>query len=168
MEEKKSSAKGGEKNQTNSITESLHWLKEHYYVIGSVPLVLGGMLQFLRLKDFGVNYTRFFSVTQLLSDGLIFLFVLGAFYLLYRFSKLVYNWLRGVETLEYIKVFLFIIVIIESILVMDLSQRWEGLIVFNQILYLISVGSVITFLIISLLIINFGKIGKLKNWLREC
>lgn len=62
------------KEKNNSQT-FLTFIKNHFFKFGSVPLIIGGVVQFLTLKEIGYPFTRFFSVSQLLSDGLLLLFI---------------------------------------------------------------------------------------------
>lgn len=61
-----------------------------------VPAILGGIWQLTELASIGTSYIRFFSVSQLVSDGLLIMFLL--FIVLYSFSilanSLLTDWLR--------------------------------------------------------------------------
>ncbi|MCL8007226.1 hypothetical protein M8845_07295 [Gelidibacter japonicus] len=54
-------------------------LKEYYILFASIPLFLGGSIQIISLMVVGKNYIRFFSTTQLLTDGLIVLIYIFIF-----------------------------------------------------------------------------------------
>lgn len=53
------------------------WVTENLTVILLVPTLLGGLWQLAELASIGVPYIRFFSVSQMVSDGLLMLFILG-------------------------------------------------------------------------------------------
>lgn len=53
----------------------LNFIKEYSTLIGGITLFLGGFHQFFSLFSIGAGYVRFFSVTQLLSDGFVVLIV---------------------------------------------------------------------------------------------
>ncbi|MDC4645939.1 hypothetical protein OHV73_19020, partial [Acinetobacter baumannii] len=50
-------------------------LKENLPIILIIPTSLGGIWQLLELSNLGIPYIRFFSVTQLLPDGLVIIFM---------------------------------------------------------------------------------------------
>lgn len=52
-------------------------LKENIGMIVLIPTLLGGLWQLLELTSLGVPYVRFFSLSQLVSDGLLILFILA-------------------------------------------------------------------------------------------
>lgn len=54
---------------------NLTWLKENLPVIVIIPALLGGLWQLIELSLIGLPYIRFFSVSQLISDGLLLLFM---------------------------------------------------------------------------------------------
>lgn len=56
-----------------NIIKFIKYVKEYLSVIIFVPTVLGGMWQLIVLWSFGLPYIRFFSITQLVADGLIML-----------------------------------------------------------------------------------------------
>jgi hypothetical protein len=63
------------------IERAFNWLnanqlKDHLPFVVLVPTILGGIWQIWELKRISVGFIRFFSITQLLSDGLLILFIL--------------------------------------------------------------------------------------------
>lgn len=56
-----------------------------------LPTMLGGVLQTVQLLFIGPEYIRFFSITQLVSDGILILSILSIIYLGYLFLKKFYN-----------------------------------------------------------------------------
>lgn len=67
----------------------LKFVKEHLALFVIVPTLLGGVWQVFSLANIGVAYIRFFSITQLVSDGII---LLGALSLM---TLLVFSTFRG-------------------------------------------------------------------------
>jgi hypothetical protein len=66
-----------EENTKKSIFfQILNKIKEYLSLIIFLPTLLGGLWQVIVLSQFGLSYIRFFSISQLLSDGLILLFFL--------------------------------------------------------------------------------------------
>lgn len=51
-------------------------LKENIGMVVLVPTLLGGLWQIMELASLGTPYLRFFSLSQLVSDGLLILFIL--------------------------------------------------------------------------------------------
>ena len=60
------------------------WVKEHFSLIIGVPTLLGGVWQLLELVAIGSPYIRFFSITQLIPDGILLLFCLVVLYFVFR------------------------------------------------------------------------------------
>lgn len=52
-------------------------LKENIGMVVLVPTLLGGLWQVMELATLGTPYLRFFSLSQLVSDGLLILFILA-------------------------------------------------------------------------------------------
>ncbi|WP_029275668.1 hypothetical protein [Pedobacter borealis] len=61
------------------------WIKENISMIVLVPTLLGGIWQIIELSRIGTPYIRFFSVSQLVSDGLLLLFIFAWTYLVWNF-----------------------------------------------------------------------------------
>jgi len=51
-------------------------IKKYAYLLLLIPTIIGGLWQFLGLASLGFEYLRFFSLQQLISDGLTLLFPL--------------------------------------------------------------------------------------------
>lgn len=63
----------------------LELLKEHFSLIVSIPPLLGAIWQLLKLSQISPSYIRFFSISQMLPDGIIILivmFILSVFFIL--------------------------------------------------------------------------------------
>jgi hypothetical protein len=86
----------------NQITESSYFkfVKDNLSIIIIVPTLLGGIWQLLELARISVSFMRFFSVTQLIPDGILicfFLFLITCGYLIVfgRDSKDIKNLLNS-------------------------------------------------------------------------
>jgi len=76
-------------NQSFVIIKSKLWksFKENTATLLAIPTILGGFWQLISLGNISVGCIRFFSITQLLSDGIIVSFVIGIYYLFYLMLK---------------------------------------------------------------------------------
>ena len=61
-------------------------LRENLNIIILVPTILGGLWQILELASISTSYIRFFSLTQLIADGLLILFILMIIYLIIKLT----------------------------------------------------------------------------------
>jgi len=72
--------------------KKIDFLKEYLSVILLVPTLLGGFWQLIELSSISTAYIRFFSITQVIPDGLLILFIIsciiGSLYL----SKHLIKW----------------------------------------------------------------------------
>lgn len=68
----------------NWITK-FEWLKENLSLILVLPTLIGGFWQLIELSTISTAYIRFFSISQVIPDGLLVLFVIslivGSYYL---------------------------------------------------------------------------------------
>jgi hypothetical protein len=62
------------------------FIKENISLILLIPTALGGFWQIIELAYVGVPYIRFFSISQLLADGLLILFVIVVAYLVIQIT----------------------------------------------------------------------------------
>ena len=77
------------------MKEKIEFIKSNLALIILVPTMLGGIWQLLELLNISPSFIRFFSVSQLIPDGLLILFIL---LIIYTFGKLALNWsLKKVE-----------------------------------------------------------------------
>lgn len=58
--------------------------KKHSQIIILLPAILGGLWQILELSKISTSYIRFFSVTQMIPDGILILFFFGMLFLTSR------------------------------------------------------------------------------------
>lgn len=66
------------------IKQKYYWMKENIQFVILIPTLIGGIWQLIELSRISISFIRFFSVTQLISDGLLVLFILIVFYLFYQ------------------------------------------------------------------------------------
>jgi hypothetical protein len=71
------------------MKEKIEFIKSNLALIILVPTMLGGIWQLLELINISPLFIRFFSVSQLIPDGLLILFIL---LIIYTFGKLALNW----------------------------------------------------------------------------
>ncbi len=64
-------------------------VKDNIQLILIIPTLLGGLWQIFELTNISVSFIRFFSLSQLVSDGLLILLILILIILILYFSKLV-------------------------------------------------------------------------------
>jgi hypothetical protein len=62
-------------NWTQQQNKVLTFLKDHLNLVLIVPGILGGVWQILELSSLSISFVRFFSVTQLIADGLLILLI---------------------------------------------------------------------------------------------
>ncbi len=65
-------------NNSKTIKEKfyndpLNFIKEHYTLLLIIPTLLGGIWQLIELISIDISFVRFFSITQLIQDGILFL-----------------------------------------------------------------------------------------------
>ena len=70
----------------NQIKSKLDWIKEYLSIIVIIPAIIGGIWQIIELSYISTSYIRFFSPTQVISDGLLVLFVLTLFFFISKLS----------------------------------------------------------------------------------
>jgi len=63
------------------------WIKDNISIIILVPTFLGGMWQIIELASIGTPFIRFFSASQLVSDGLLILFIFAWCYLMWKLTS---------------------------------------------------------------------------------
>lgn len=67
-----------------NINERLKFVKDNIQYIILLPTIFGGIWQLLELANISVSFIRFFSVSQLIADGLLMLFIAVFLYLGYK------------------------------------------------------------------------------------
>lgn len=73
---------------SNKFSKYSSWLKENLNIVVLVPTVIGGVWQILELLTISPSYIRFFSITQVVSDGLLSLFILTMIYLAIKLGSM--------------------------------------------------------------------------------
>lgn len=61
------------------VKKVLDYIKENINILILIPTVLGGFWQLLELVRIEISFIRFFSLTQVVSDGLVIMFLLLIF-----------------------------------------------------------------------------------------
>src|SRR5690606_19259612 len=83
---------------SNSASSDLKFIRENISLIIIVPTVLGGLLQLYNLSNISPEYIRFFSLSQVVPDGLLFLVIAISFILSFELITYVaYILLKGIE-----------------------------------------------------------------------
>jgi hypothetical protein len=130
------------KNQTFSSKETFKKLwttaKDNLAILVAIPTVLGGIWQIVSLASLSFSYIRFFSISQLLPDGIIISIHIASYYLLYLL-------IRGYDRLWSRRI------------IIDYSQKTHGLIK-GLILYVFA-GSSMLYLLLE----TFPKKGDKYN-----
>lgn len=103
-------------------------LKNNWTIIALFPTLIGGLWQIIHLSKISVNMIRFFSISQLLSDGiiiLIFLILMILFisYILFEIKNLKKNNLKDARHSFYIFIsFILFIILLFAFSFFNLSQ----------------------------------------------
>ncbi|KMV08129.1 putative membrane protein [Acinetobacter baumannii] len=78
-----------ERQKKEVIWKDLEFYKEHWSIIIFIPAFLGGFFQISRLYLLDPSFIRFFSVQQVIPDGLFILFIITLSFLLFTiFNRL--------------------------------------------------------------------------------
>ncbi len=167
-----------EKNTPLKIIKRIAvFVKEYYIFITGVPLIMGGLHQVYSLANIDTGYVRFFSITQLLSDGVIiiltlivFLFVVimvvifltGFYKKRYAPPKHIQDSKKDKDFLVVVGIMLFFAFvgryIFESPFFENILKIWNGSSISNY-------DSIYTKLsLLAILILIFGNIMYWPNW----
>lgn len=74
----------GKKVMAKNIKQLSDQIQNYLPLIIIVPAILGGLWQVLELSIMSISFIRFFSPTQLLPDGLLILFLITIFMIIYK------------------------------------------------------------------------------------
>jgi hypothetical protein len=69
------------------VKEQYQLLKDNISILILVPTILGGIWQLLELSSISTSFIRFFSLSQLVADGILILFVLSIIYASFKLSN---------------------------------------------------------------------------------
>ncbi len=162
-----------EKNvsQRYLLKKALVLFKDYAPLIGGVPLILGGFHQIISLINIGPSYVRFFSITQLLSDGfvllislllilfwMIFLFMIMFPYLFqnrFEQAKHLGDTVGKRDLMVYISFIVLYVLLVPFFIIPDLFHPIE---LYNLELLQFRV------LILGSLILLIGNVSYWKNW----
>ena len=75
----------------SSSKNTISTFKENFKYILLIPAFLGGVWQLCELLNISTSYIRFFSITQIVPDGLLILFLLLLIYSAFKFSFFMIN-----------------------------------------------------------------------------
>ena len=67
----------------------LKWIKDNIQLVILIPTTLGGIWQLMELSLLSVSFIRFFSISQLIADGLLILFVMSVLALFIQLAKII-------------------------------------------------------------------------------
>lgn len=77
-------------------------ITDNFTLIVAIPYVIGGILQFMQLTDISMDLVKFFSLTQLLVDGLLTLAKCAGLYIItYWFSTWI-SYLKNQSKIKYV------------------------------------------------------------------
>lgn len=139
----------------------IKFLKEYLPLIIIIAPFFGGIWQIIELSSMSMSYVRFFSITQLIADGLLIIivvvpFVIGIILFLEQYNSIKNN-NSEVKNSIFINIFLFVIGMVVLYVCIDL--------IFLSIIKDIGINTyfgylmliVIIYLILSLLLVLFQK-----------
>ena len=55
----------------SGFRSTLLFIKDNYHWLPSIPIIIGGLYQFYFIGSIGFKYLRFFSLSQLIVDGIL-------------------------------------------------------------------------------------------------
>lgn len=67
------------RDRTNWTKKTVLFLKNNYSWLSIIPVIIGGLYQFLCISSIGYQYLRFFSLTQFLIDGVLLICIFSLF-----------------------------------------------------------------------------------------
>lgn len=147
-----------------NFIKKIDCIKNYLSLIIIIPAVLGGFWQLIELSTISTSYIRFFSISQVVPDGLLVLFIIfcivGSLYI----SKLLRKWFKFSDYLEMfdwkfmlaIMIFLLNVIFILGILIYSETTK-IGFIPFSYIILIIILVTFYIGAIIELLTYNFKK-----------
>lgn len=114
---------------------SISKIKDNLPIIFIIPTTIGGVWQLFELGSFGISYIRFFSVPQLLPDGLLIITMLAVIYnylhlltQMYEGSKFEFYFNKSLKNLVFL---LFINIIIAIGIAIYLAIRFQEITTFT-------------------------------------
>lgn len=66
----------------------VHFLKEHLSILIIIPAFIGGLWQALELMLMSISYIRFFSISQIVPDGILILIFLFFIFIVFSLGIL--------------------------------------------------------------------------------
>ena len=83
-----------QEKSNNTLTLFIKFIKEYLSFILIIPTLLGGIWQIIELSSISISFIRFFSVTQLIADGLLIIVVFFPWILGYLVFDVFYQQLK--------------------------------------------------------------------------
>ena len=83
-----------QEKSNNTLTLFIKFIKEYLSFILIIPTFLGGIWQIIELSSISISFIRFFSVTQLIADGLLIIVVFFPWILGYLVFDVFYQQLK--------------------------------------------------------------------------
>ncbi|WCO03623.1 hypothetical protein [Psychroserpens ponticola] len=125
-------------NIKKTYIEVYNFLKKHHILLLVFPTLIGGIWQLIELANIDISFIRFFSITQLVSDGLLvlssaFIFIFISAFLYWFISLILDSNYRPEKDLAPVRIFFFtgIISAIFSIVYIFLIKKNFSNIEFN-------------------------------------
>ncbi|MBU2920521.1 hypothetical protein KO504_04145 [Winogradskyella psychrotolerans] len=153
---------------TENNRKTLELVKGNLSLILLVPTILGGFWQLFELQKISTSFIRFFSISQVIADGLLILFVLSIIYLSFKFGVYLSANIEKEPRILY-KIRLFLLPVILSLPIILFIIRFNKNKEIN--VFLLDSALFSATLLIGILVEIIGKkrINKifLNEWFRE-
>jgi len=139
----------------------MKFLKEYLPLIIVIPTFLGGIWQILELSIISMSYVRFFSISQLVADGILIIMIIFPLIIGFMFFIEKYEFIKNDSTViknnMFLNIFLFfIIVLVFYISWIFLLQTIKNIGIDTYLGYLILVMYI--YLILFMLLVFLSKI----------
>ncbi|KAF2336880.1 hypothetical protein [Flavobacterium daemonense] len=72
--------------KTQNFKENYNSIKDNLSILILIPTIIGGIWQLLELSLISTSFIRFFSITQLVADGILILFIISILYIAFNIS----------------------------------------------------------------------------------
>jgi hypothetical protein len=72
--------------KTLHLRSQYNYFKDNLSIIILIPTIIGGIWQLVELSSISTSFIRFFSLSQLVADGILILFILSIFYASFKVS----------------------------------------------------------------------------------
>jgi cation transport ATPase len=148
-----------QEKSNDTLTLFIKFIKEYLPFILIIPAFLGGVWQIIELSSISISFIRFFSVTQLIADGLLIIVVFFPWIIGYFIFDSFYQQMKKDLEKEgknkknniYLKIFMAVTLFIVIILLWY-AVRFKPNVIFGYIIFIIN-----TYLTISAILLIFTK-----------